>query len=179
MKSWAGNSNDELATVIANAFYSQEKIEVAKDELTNLLKKDFLVRRNPKKKLKDLEDVLDLYEECAKSKKKIKFVSDSYKQLPPVGIEFIAPMLINLTGEVTKINEILPKILDIKSEVLNTADTVRQMGIDVKTLNDNFNKAVGGLQAATQDVIVNNTDLQMLDDVTSFRLSIRLNSHVS
>ena len=72
----------------------------------------------------------------------------------------------------TKINEILPKILDIKSEVLNTADTVRQMGIDVKTLNDNFNKAVGGLQAATQDVIVNNTDLQMLDDVKSFRLSI-------
>ena len=157
---------------IANAFYSHEKIKAAKVEITNLLKKDLIWRRDPEKKLKDLKDVIDFYEECVESKMKIKFVADSYKQLPPIGMELIAPVLINLTGEVTKINEILPKILDIKTEVLNTADTVRQMGVDMKIMNDNFNKAVFGLQAATHDLTENNNDLQILEDIRSFRLSI-------
>ena len=46
-------------------------------------------------------------------------------------LEFIVSLLIKLTEEVNKINEILPKILDIKSEVTNTADTVRNMRVDL------------------------------------------------
>ena len=164
--------NKAILVEIANSFYSIEKIKEAKVEITNLLKKDFSTRRGPGEKLKHLNDVIDLYEECDVSKMKIKFVADSYKQLPPMGMELLAPIIINLANEVTKINEILPKILDIKTEVLNTADTVREMAVNVKKVNDNFNTAVLGLQAASNDLTGNNDNgLQRLEDIESFRLS--------
>ena len=55
------------------------------------------------------------------------FVSDFYKKRPPVGLEYFNPILNNLSEEVSKINNILPKILDIKSDVCNTADSVRNI----------------------------------------------------
>ena len=53
----------------------------------------------------------------------------------PVGLEFIAPILIDLSGEINKINSILPNILDIKSAVINTADTVRDFKKDLTNLH--------------------------------------------
>ena len=49
-------------------------------------------------------------------------------------MEFIAPILTNLSNEVAKIYDLLPKILDIKSEVVNTADTVRDMRVFMKNV---------------------------------------------
>ena len=68
----------------------------------------------------------------------VKFLSNSYKGMPPLGMEMIAPLLINLTTEVTKINECLPKVLDMKSEIQNTADTVRQMRTDLLDIKKKF-----------------------------------------
>ena len=59
-----------------------------------------------------------------------------------------APSLSNLVKEITKINEILPKILDIKTEVINTADTVRQMKVDIVDIRNKFSNAVSGMQEA-------------------------------
>ena len=46
-------------------------------------------------------------------------------------MEFISPVLINLNDETAKINNILPKFSDIKTEMTNTADIVRNMRIDL------------------------------------------------
>ena len=46
-------------------------------------------------------------------------------------MELIAPILCNLTEEIHKINEALPKITDIKTEVCNTTDAVRQFRVDM------------------------------------------------
>ena len=50
----------------------------------------------------------------------------------PVGLEFIAPILIDLSGEINQINSILPNILDIKSAVINT---VRDFKKDLTNLH--------------------------------------------
>ena len=76
-----------------------------------------------------------------------------------------------MAGEVERLNELLPKILDIKSEVANAADTVRQLHVDVDEINLSFCQAVSGLNDASNDIIEN--DLEILNDIRSFRLSIR------
>ena len=53
------------------------------------------------------------------------FVSNTYKRAPPIDLEFITPISTNLTEKITKINYFLPKIMNICSEVSNTADTIR------------------------------------------------------
>ena len=52
--------------------------------------------------------------------------------MPPVGLEFISQILIDLAGEINKINSILPNILDIKSAVINT---VRDFKKDLTNLH--------------------------------------------
>lgn len=152
------------------AFYSHENIKASKTTLCNLLHKDIIWRRDPDKKRKDLKDVIDYLKEVLDSKIKVKFVSDNYRQMPAVGMECIAPLLINLSGELDKINGILPGILDVKSEVINTADTVRQLRSDVIDLKGKFSSAVTGMQEATKDFT--EEDISMVNDLKSLRKSL-------
>ena len=70
--------------------------------------------------------------------------------MPPFGLEFISPILTNLSDEITKINNLLPKIVDIKSEVINTADTVRSMKIQISNLEQkNINHSSPGITSAS------------------------------
>lgn len=154
----------------ADAFYSHENIKSGKVELANLLHKDLIWRRDPEKKRKDLNDVMDFLEELLSSKLRVTFVCDSYKGLPPVGLEFIAPTIVKLTEDLAKMNELLPKILDIKSEVNNTADAVRQVRTDVLDMKNKFNNAVTGMKEATKDIV--NDELEVLNDLRSFRSSL-------
>ena len=137
---------------VACAFYSHESIKASKTALTTLLQKEVVWRRDPEKKKKDLKDVMDYMKEVTDSKMKVKFLCNSYKGMPPVGLQFIAPMIINLSEEIAKINDVLPKILDIKSEVTNTADTVRQLRGDVVDLRAKFKSAAAGVQEASDDI---------------------------
>lgn len=127
-------STETLSDIIVS-FYSYEEIKVAKTLLSNIVKKDIVWRRDPDKKRRDLQDVFALHDECVESRLKIKFVANSHKTMPPMGLEMMAPLVNNLADEVKKINEVLPKILDIKSEVCNIADTVRALKIDVMDLS--------------------------------------------
>ena len=132
-------SNDYAQNIVFDliySFYSIDQIIESKDLLAVLLKKEVVNRRTPDKKRKDLEDVIEYFNELKQSSRATKeiFVADSYKKLPPVGMEFIAPILANLSEEVSKLNNILPKISDIKTEVVNTADTVRSLKIDVNAI---------------------------------------------
>ena len=138
--------------------------------LCNLLKKDIVWRRDPEKKRKDLADVLEYHEELTSGRNNFKFLCNSYKGMPPLGMEMIAPLLLNLSSEVTKINEILPKILDVKTEVTNTADAVRTMRVDISDLRGRFSSAVDGLQAAADDITTE--DLSLINELTSFRRSL-------
>ena len=169
LNSAKADHNDESLTEIANSFYSYEEIKDAKTEVMNLLGKDVPFRRGHDKKLMDMKDVTDLLHEIASSKTKVRFVSDSYKKMPPIGMEMIAPLLVNLTGEVARINDMLPKILDIKTEVMNTADTMRQLRIDVSDIRGTFEDAVKGLNEASKDI--SESDLNILKYVRSFRQS--------
>ena len=163
---------NESLTEVAYSFYSHEEIKSAKVELANLLHKDIVWRRDPDKKRKDMKDVVDFLDELIASRSKVRFVTDTYKKMPPMGMELIAPILVNLSEQITRINEFLPKILEIKSEVLNSADTVRQLRVDVNDIKSNFNEAVSGLKEASNDICDN--DLNILDDLRSFRQSLEI-----
>ena len=154
---------------LACCFYSHENIKQSKSILGNLLHKDITWRRDPQKKKKDLRDVLDWLKDLRESKIKAKFVADSYKGIPPVGLEFVGPLISNLSDEVTKLNEVLPNISDIKCEVRNTADTVRELKKDINDINQKFASAVAGMEEATKDITQDN--IHILDDLRSFRNS--------
>ena len=79
-------------------------------------------------------------------------------------------MIINFSEEMAKINDVLPKILDIKSEVTNTADTVRQLRGDVVDLRAKFTSAVAGIQEAADDIM--EEDVGIINEIRSFRKSI-------
>ena len=81
---------DEALFDLMYSFYSLEDIKVAKDLTSNLLDKDVIKRNNPEKKRKDLEDLLEFFNEIKGNDKYKKdvFVSDSYKRMPPLGLEF-------------------------------------------------------------------------------------------
>lgn len=159
----------ETLMEVAESLYSHDRIKAAKTALLDLLRKDLPVRRDPEKKRKDLKDVMDLYEEASAANKRMKFVADSYKAMPPVGMEFLAPLLLKLTVDVSRINEVLPKMVDIRTEVTNTADAVKQVRSDVIDLKKNFNSAIKGISDATIDV---SDELELLQDVRAFRMSI-------
>lgn len=167
--------SDTLIEVI-HSFYSHEEIKKAKEEICTIAKKSLPWRRDHDKKRKDLIDILDVYEGM-ENLKDFTFVTDTHKRMPPIGLEIFGPMLAGLAEEVTKINELLPKILDMKTEVLNTADTVRQMRSDVCDLKTKFYTAIGGLQEATKDVMeevtreITKNDVDILEDLTSLRLT--------
>ena len=161
-------SNDVLCD-LAHCFCSHENIKNSKTTLANLLGRDISWRRDPEKKKKDLKDVMDFLKELTDSKAKCKFVCNSYKGMPPVGLDFIGPLISNLSEEVTKINDVLPKILDIKSEMRNTTDTVRQLRTDVIEINKKLSSAVAGIADAANDI--NQEDISILNDLRSFRAS--------
>ena len=162
-------SYDSLSDVIYS-FYSHEEIKSAKELLGNLVKKDVIWRRDPDKKRKDLKDLLEFHDDFIASKSRVNLVTKSHKKMPPIGLELFAPILTNLVEEMSKINEVLPKILDIKTEVCNTADTVRQMKIDVNEIKSKFSHAINGIQEAAKDFC--ETEENVMEELHAFRHSI-------
>ena len=65
--------------------------------------------------------------------------------MPPVGLEIISPMLRTLSDDSLEIKELLPKIVDIESEVYNETDTIRNMKMDLGQIKNKFNKAEKGI----------------------------------
>ena len=142
---------DEVLFDLVFSFYSLDEVKCAKELIAGLLNRDVTVRKNPEKKKKDLDDLMELFNDFKDSEnfRKDIFVSDSYKRMPPLGLEFISPILTNLSDEIIKINNLLPKITDIKSEITNTADTVRSMKIQISSLEKKIdNNLSSGVNAA-------------------------------
>ena len=155
---------------IINSFYCYEEIKKSKELLCDILSEDVSWRRDPDRKRKEVKDVIELHEKIVQGKKQVSFVTDSHKRMPPIGLEKFGPLLATLTEDMSRINDILPKILDVKTEVINTADTVRQMKIDVVDLKTKFTNAVSGLDEAARD-ITTTCELDAPDGLTSFRHS--------
>ena len=99
--------------------------------------------------------------------------------MPPMGMSMFAPILSNLADEITKINEMLPKILDIKTVVINTVDTVRQMKIDIVDIGNKFKNVITGMEAASKNMC--DTEVKVNEELQSSRQSIGPNDvfHVS
>ena len=72
-----------------------------------------------------------------------------------------------MSTEVSKINEILPKVLDIKTEVSNTADAVRQIRVEMTDVKAMFKNAVDGIKAASREIA--DEDISVLGDLRTFR----------
>ena len=121
------------------SFYSIEDIKTARELLSSYVTKSFPARRGPDKKKRELDDLLESYHEFETLKTRVVFASDSYKKMPPLGLEFIAPILTTLIEEVTKLNSMLPKFTDLKSEVINTADIMRSLKTDIKVIDSKVN----------------------------------------
>ena len=69
----------EILSEMIFSFYSHEQIKTAKEIVFNALKKDLIWRRDPEKKIKDLNDLLESFSELKSANKKLKFVADCYK----------------------------------------------------------------------------------------------------
>ena len=160
-------SHTLLETAIS--FYSYDDMREDKLAIANLLNKDHILRKNPDRKRKELKDVLDFLDEFLSTRKRVSFVSNTYKGMPPVGLEFIAPTIVKLNEDVNKINETMPKFVDIRTEVINTSDTIRQLRADVLEIKEKFSHAVTGMEAAAKDLTEDESEL--LKDIRSFRMS--------
>ena len=126
-------NTDEAIYDAIFCFYSIDEIVSSKTTLGETLNKDVHNRNNPNKKSKDTRDLMELANQWD-SEIRVKFVSDDYKRMPPNGIESLAPMLLHISEEFLKMNEILPKFADTKSEVLNLFDLTRNLQIEIKDL---------------------------------------------
>ena len=80
--------------------------------------------------------------------------------MPPTGMVVLAPILSNLTEDITKINELL-KILDIKTKICNSADTVHQMKVDIVDIRNKIKNAISGMEEATKDIC--DTEINVLE----------------
>ena len=107
----------------------------------------------------------------------LHFVTDSYKRMPPVGLEIFGPMLRTLAEDTLEIKELLPKMVDIKSEVCNATDTLRDMKMDLRDIKNKFNKAVEGMEEAAKDITMN--EAQTLDELESLRMNTQNGSSPS
>ena len=173
----ADYDNDKTLEEVVYNFYSHDEVKAAKEILCNILKEDILWRREPDKKRKDLVDVFRFHNRLYETRNTIKFVTDSYKKMPPMGLEILAPILGNLSEEIMKLNETIPKILDIRTEVFNTADTVRQMKQDLVEVKQKFVSAVSGMEEAAKEVT--QLDTSTFDDFLSFRRTLGGNEVLS
>ena len=63
--------------------------------------------------MRDLNDLIEGLDELKEKNHYLKCIHDNYKKLPPIGLEFLAPILVNLIEEDNKINSVLPGILDL------------------------------------------------------------------
>ena len=101
-----------------------------------------------------MTDFIDAFNELKEKKDreyKYKFLCDAYNDMPPVGLEFIAPILVNLSEEVARINELLPKIMDMKTEVINTADSTRDLKIEMSRLKTDINSSLKSFSQNIKD----------------------------
>ena len=67
----------ETVKDVVCAFYSHEEIKIAKTLLCNILKKDLTWRRDPDKKRKDFNDILDSYGEHTLASHWLTYLSKS------------------------------------------------------------------------------------------------------
>ena len=146
-------STDSLSDLIYS-FYSLEKIKESKTILYDILSLEQKSRNDPGKKRKEVTDVINAFNELKEKKDrkyKYKFLCDTYNDMPPVGLEFIAPILVNLSEEVARINELLPKIMDMKTEVVSTADSTRDLKIEMSRLKSEINNSFKSLSQNIKD----------------------------
>ena len=108
--------------------------------------------------------MLDLHDKC-KNDKMLHFVTDSYKRMSPVGLEIFGPMFRTLTEDTLEIKKLLPKMVDIKTEVCNATDTIRNIKMDLREIKNKFNRAVEGMEEAAKDITMN--EAQALDELES------------
>lgn len=101
-------------------------------------------------------------------KKSVIFVTDSHMRMPRIGLEKLDSLLANLTEDKSFINEILPKVRDIKTEVINTTDIDRQIEADFADLKNNFSNAVMGLDEAGRTM---SNEANISHKLTSFRFN--------
>ena len=160
--------NYETLLDIIGTFYSIEDIKDAKEKLSCDINQSITTRRDPDRKIKEIKDLLELFDSFLLADLNIKYTADNYKKLPPHGMEFLAPMLATLNEEISKINATLPKFVDIKTCVMNTADTVRQLKIDLMKIDSKFNDAVVGMVEAANDMSEQKEE-NVLENMKSFK----------
>ena len=70
--------------------------------------------------------------------------------MPLLGLEKFSPVLSSLTEEIIRLNELVPKILDMKTEIFNTEDTVRQMKLELSNVIKKYISAVTGMEKTSK-----------------------------
>ena len=124
---WCDYGRDPLLD-IAYTFYSEEDINDAKVVLLQALNVESTTRKNPGKKKRDLNDIIDVltnYKLNSDSGERHVFVCKDYKEIPPSGYDTISPTLSLLTDEVNKIKEDYSNLCNSMKEVLDVVTSVK------------------------------------------------------
>lgn len=144
--------NDKALEEVVYHFFSHDEVKAAKVILCNFLKEDIIWRRDPDKKRKDLNDVFQFQKRLCETRNTIKYVTDSYLKMLPMGLEILAPIPGSLAEEIMKLNETIPKILDIRTDVYNTGETVRKMKQDLTEVKQKFVAAIAGMENGYREI---------------------------
>ena len=171
--------NNNVLEDVIYAFYSHDDIKQAKEIMGNIVSEDIIWRRKPEQKRKDLNDLITFHEKACETKRKMNYVTNTYKAMPPIGLTLFAPLITSLTNEVSRLNEVVPKIVDIKTEVYNTADTVRQMKLDLNQVKQKFSSAIMGLEDASKDITITANRVDIEDFRNSSLLEINTNKQTN
>ena len=131
---------------IIYSFYSENEIFEAKSTLCNTLKHDLKSRREPNKKRKDLEDIMEMFSVFMNFENNSTiFVSNSYKNMPPSGFDTISPVLTSLLAEVAK----------LKEDYLLHTTSVKELSLEMNNLsNDGKMNQILLQNVATKDDVL-------------------------
>ena len=128
-------SQNELIGLV-NSFYTQEDIKESKTILSKLLGRDMKTRRD---KIKDVSDLMELCSDLPNNDTiNCKFVTDTFKNIPPINVESVLPVFHNLSKELFMCNEQLNDLKTINNSF--ASDLVSNLKQDLSCLKSEIAK---------------------------------------
>ena len=151
---------DDLSSDVLNdivySFYNNEAIAEARKVLAGIINKDCSSHRGPHKKKNDLDDLLQYYAEYREGSKKVSFVAENYKDLPPHDFSIVAPILSSMSSHLCSLNDNLQALAENQRSILHEISLLNEKNFKIDNIDKFF----------TQDLAV------LISDVSTIKSTI-------
>ena len=150
--SWNDYDQDALHDIIVS-FYSPEDIVEAKETLFKACVADIKHRRGNDKVKRDITDILETFDNYLKSESSnFKFVSNSYKLMPPSGLDTIAHTLSSLFTELSNLRVENKNMMSKLSIISDHFSNSNSQGIFNTMIQEDINSCKLGIQDIKQSM---------------------------